>query len=81
VRIHTKRGPITRRSGAYQLRLFMPEDKISAFAKAYGDISNWHSKHRNQLLNLSELEILLIYNAEVRKASSTTSSPTSNQPY
>ena len=66
VRIHTKRGPITRRSGAYQLRLFIPQDKISAFAKAYGDISNWHGKHRNQLLNLSELEILLIYNAEVR---------------
>jgi group II intron reverse transcriptase/maturase len=66
VRIHTKRGPITRRTGAYQLRLFMPQDKITAFAKAYGDISNWHGKHRNQLLNLSELEILCIYNAEVR---------------
>jgi group II intron reverse transcriptase/maturase len=66
VRIHTKRGPITRRTGAYQLRLFRPQDKISAFAKAYGDISNWHGKHRNQLLNLSELEILLIYNAEIR---------------
>jgi group II intron reverse transcriptase/maturase len=66
VRIHTKRGPITRRTGAYQLRLLMPEDKIIAFAKDYGDISNWHGKHRNQLLNLSELEILLIYNAEVR---------------
>ncbi len=66
VRIHTKRGPITRRTGAYQLRLLMPQDKIIAFAKEYGDISNWHGKHRNHLLNLSELEILLIYNAEVR---------------
>ncbi len=66
VRTHTKRGPITRRAGNYQLRLFMPQDKIAGFAKKYGDISNWHGKHRNDLLNLSELEILLIYNAEVR---------------
>ncbi|GCE16692.1 maturase [Dictyobacter kobayashii] len=66
VRTQTKRGPITRRSGAYQPRLLMPQDKISAFAKTYGDTRNWHGKHRNHLLNLSELEILLIYNAEVR---------------
>ncbi|GHO88567.1 reverse transcriptase/maturase family protein [Dictyobacter formicarum] len=66
VRTQTKRGPITRRSGAYQLRLLMPQDKIGAFAKIYGDTRNWHGKHRNHLLNLSELEILLIYNAEVR---------------
>ena len=64
-RIHTKQGPITRRRG-YQLRLLMPQDKIAGFAKKYGDISNWHGKHRNDLLNLSEVEILLIYNAEVR---------------
>jgi group II intron reverse transcriptase/maturase len=66
VRIHTKRGPITRRTGGYQLRLLMPQDKMAGFAKKYGDISNWHGKHRNDLLNLSELEILLTYNAEVR---------------
>jgi group II intron reverse transcriptase/maturase len=66
VRIHTKQGPITRRTGGYQLRLLMPQDKIAGFAKKYGDISNWHGKHRNDLLNLSEVEILLIYNAEVR---------------
>ncbi len=66
VRIHTKQGSITRRTGGYQLRLLMPQDKIAGFAKKYGDISNWHGKHRNDLLNLSEVEILLIYNAEVR---------------
>src|SRR5947209_8442992 len=65
-RIHTKQGSITRRTGGYQLRLLMPQDKIAGFAKKYGDISNWHGKHRNDLLNLSEVEILLIYNAEVR---------------
>jgi group II intron reverse transcriptase/maturase len=66
VRIHSKRGPITRRTGGYQLRLLLPQDKIAGFAKQYGDISNWHGKHRNDLLNLSEVEILLIYNEEVR---------------
>jgi len=44
----------------------MPQQKMAGFAKKYGDISNWHGKHRNDLLNLSEVEILLIYNAEVR---------------
>jgi hypothetical protein len=45
VRIHTKQGSITRRTGGYQLRLLMPQDKIAGFAKKYGDISNWHGKH------------------------------------
>jgi hypothetical protein len=44
----------------------MPRDKTIAFAKEYGDTSNWHGQHRNRLLRLSELEILMIYNAEVR---------------
>src|SRR5436305_14178925 len=44
----------------------MPHDKIASLAKKYRGISNWHGKHRNDLLNLSEVEILLIYNAEVR---------------
>jgi len=44
----------------------MPRDKTIAFAKEYGDTSNWQGKHRNSLLRLSELEILMTYNAEVR---------------
>jgi group II intron reverse transcriptase/maturase len=66
-RFRTKTGQvITKRTGTYQLRLLMPRDKTIAFAKEYGDTSNWKGKHRNSLLRLSELEILLTYNAEVR---------------
>ena len=66
LRFPTSRGSVTRRTGCYQLRLLMPRDKTIDFAKEYGDTNTWRGKHRNQLLNLSELEILLIYNAEVR---------------
>jgi len=66
LRFPTNRGSITRRTGCYQLRLLMPRDKTIDFAKEYGDTNTWRGKHRNQLLNLSELEILLTYNAEVR---------------
>ncbi len=66
-RFRTKKGQvITKRTGTYQLRFLMPRDKTMAFAKEYGDTSNWHGKHRNSLLRLSELEILMMYNAEVR---------------
>src|SRR5215469_11898946 len=44
----------------------MPPDKTITFAKEYGNPNTWHGEHRNKLLNLSELEILLTYNAEVR---------------
>src|SRR5258708_19427016 len=44
----------------------MPGEKTIEFAKEYGDRNAWRGKHRNQLLNLSELEILLTYNAEER---------------
>ena len=66
LRFPTSRGSVTRRTGCYQLRLLMPRDKTIAFAKEYGDTNTWRGKQRNDLLNLSELEILLTYNAEVR---------------
>ncbi len=44
----------------------MPPDKTTAFAREYGDPNTWLGKHRSKLLNLSELEILMTYNAEVR---------------
>ncbi len=66
LRFPTNRGSVTRRTGCYQLRLLMPRDKTITFAKEYGDTNSWRGKHRNHLLNLSELEILLIYNAEVQ---------------
>jgi group II intron reverse transcriptase/maturase len=66
-RFRTKKGKvITKRTGTYQLRLLQPRDKTVAFAKEYGDTSNWQGKQRTSLLNLKEREILLTYNAEVR---------------
>jgi len=67
VRLHTKQGVKTKRTGTYQISLLLPVDKTIKFAKEYGDSSkNWQGKHRTKLLNLSELEILMTYNAEVR---------------
>lgn len=46
--------------------LLLPHDKAIAFGQRYGDTSYWEGKRRSELLNFSELEILLTYNAEVR---------------
>jgi group II intron reverse transcriptase/maturase len=66
VRLHTRQGVRTQRTGSYHLSLLMPADKTIKFAQEYGDTNTWQGKHRSQLLNLSELEILMTYNAEVR---------------
>jgi len=66
LRYRSTQGMKTRRTGTYQLSLLMPPDKTIAFAREYGDPNTWHGKHRSKLLNLSELEILMTYNAEVR---------------
>jgi group II intron reverse transcriptase/maturase len=66
VRFHTRQGVKTQRTGSYHLNLLMPVDKTIKFAQTYGEINRWQGKHRSQLLNLSELEILMTYNAEVR---------------
>jgi group II intron reverse transcriptase/maturase len=64
--LHTKQGVRTQRTGSYHLNLLMPADKTIKFAQEYGETNTWQGKHRSQLLNLSELEILMTYNAEVR---------------
>ena len=66
LRYPTTQGVKTRRTGTYQLSLLMPPDKTIAFAREYGNPNTWHGEHRSKLLNLSELEILRTYNAEVR---------------
>jgi group II intron reverse transcriptase/maturase len=66
LRYRSTQGIKTRRTGTYQLSLLMPPDKTTAFAREYGNPNNWQGKHRNKLLRLSELEILMTYNAEVR---------------
>jgi group II intron reverse transcriptase/maturase len=66
LRVHTKVGVQTKRTTTHQLALLMPRDKCITFAKEYGDTATWKGKHRSALNNLSELEILMTYNAEVR---------------
>ena len=66
LRFPTKQGVKTQRTASYQLCLLMPADKTIKFAQQYGETNKWRGKHRNKLLNLSELEILMTYNAEVR---------------
>lgn len=65
-RTRTKIGMRTKRTTEYQLALLLPHDKSVSFAKEYGEPQKWRGTHRKLLLNLSELEILMIYNAEIR---------------
>ena len=65
-RIRDKHGRVyTKRSWTYRSALLIPWDKTTAFAQRYGEWQHWKGRHRPELLNLSELEILKIYNAEV----------------
>lgn len=66
LRYPTKLGVTTRRTTTQQMRLVIPRAKCYAFARRYGNPSRWQGKTRPELLNLSELEILMIYNAEIR---------------
>lgn len=66
LRYHTSQGVITKRTCTYQLALLMPKDRCTEFACRYGNPNTWQGKHRSELLRLSELEILMTYNAEVR---------------
>lgn len=65
-RIRDKHGHrYTKRSWSYRLALLIPYDKYTAFAQTYGEWQHWKGVHRPGLLNLSELEILKTYNAEL----------------
>lgn len=66
LRYRSTQGVKTQRTGSYQISLLMPHDKTAVFAREYGNPNTWHGEHRNKLLRLSELEILMTYNAEVR---------------
>jgi hypothetical protein len=66
VKYRGRGGPVIRRSTNYRLSLLIPHDKCMAFAKTYGTSQEWRGRRRNQALNLSELEILMLYNAEIR---------------
>jgi group II intron reverse transcriptase/maturase len=66
LRYRTKRGLVTRRTCSQKLALLIPRDKCEAFAHTYGNAQKWHGHSRGNLTYLSELEILMIYNAEIR---------------
>jgi hypothetical protein len=65
-RIQTPNGSVMTRTSTRHLALLMPRDRCIAFAKEYGNPSRWRGKHRPYLLRLSDLEILMTYNAEIR---------------
>lgn len=66
LKVRDKHGRVyTKRTCTYHLALLMPHDKCIAFAQTYGEWQHWKGQHRAGLLNLSELEILKIYNAEL----------------
>ena len=66
LRYRTQNTVVTRRTCTRHLALRIPRDKVLTFARTYGNPQNWHGTHRTDLLNLSELEIMMIYNAEIR---------------
>jgi hypothetical protein len=49
-----------------KLTLLLPRDKCEAFVKEYGQRQEGRGQARPYLIHLSELEILMTYNAEVR---------------
>jgi group II intron reverse transcriptase/maturase len=66
LRYRTTRGPVIRRTCSQKLALLIPRDKYERFARTYGNMQNWHGESRGSLTYLSELEILMMYNAEIR---------------
>lgn len=57
-----------RRPPSEVMQLSVPWEKVTAFAarKEYGDWSRLKASHRSHLLNCSDVEIVLAYNAELR---------------
>ncbi|MHC4464237.1 MAG: group II intron reverse transcriptase/maturase, partial [Planctomycetota bacterium] len=66
VMVQRRQGRGVQRTCMQKLTLLMPQDKCDAFAKEYGQRQGWQGRDRIYLVNLSELEILMIYNAEIR---------------
>jgi len=66
LRFPTTYGTSTKRTCTQHLKLLMPTDKTLAFVRTYGNDTTWRGERRASLTHLSELEILLTYNAEIR---------------
>ena len=56
------------RSVRSQIQLSVPSKKVHAFCKKnrYGDFQKLKAHHRRELVNQSDYEILMTYNAELR---------------
>ena len=66
VKVSSTQGRRIQRTCMQRLTLLVPRDKCEAFAKEYGQRQGWQGRERIHLLHLSELETLMIYNAEIR---------------
>ena len=66
LRFATKGGVMTKRTTMHHLKLMIPDDKARAFGQRYGQSETWRGERRTPLLHLSELEIIMTYNAEIR---------------
>jgi hypothetical protein len=66
VRVRTRHSSGVKRTCMQKLVLLMPRDKCEAFVQEYGRRQGWRGRGRTKLVHLSELEILMIYNAEIR---------------
>lgn len=56
----------TQRTNSYHLALLLPHEKLVGFGRKYGNPGQWWGKARVELQHMSELEILMRYNAETR---------------
>lgn len=60
--------PMKKRTLSGAIKLVVPQSKIHAFAikNGYGNLDDFKITHRKSLINNSELEVLMTYNAELR---------------
>ncbi|CAG9619501.1 Group II intron-encoded protein LtrA [Sutcliffiella rhizosphaerae] len=63
-----QKHPLKKRTLSGAIKLEIPEKRIKEFAltNGYGNLDNFKNIHRAKLINNSEIEILLTYNAELR---------------
>ncbi len=68
--VRVKRGNrhTTHEAVSERIQLHIPKGRLQKFSttKRYGDYTTVKARHRGELLNLSDAEILLVYNAELR---------------
>lgn len=65
-RYRTHQGPRLKRTCTQHLALLIPRDRCESFARIYGEVHKWRGQSRGNLAYMSEPEILLTYNAEIR---------------